>query len=518
MKANILMNFTPSAALSNSDVDRGLNLVIKDGLATEAMSTLTGGTFLVAIALKLGASNFQIGLLAALPTLTNVFQLVAIWLVQRYNNRRAVAVICNLIARVPLLAIGLLPFLFTSGTSIQVLIFFLFIHYFFGSIAGASWNSWMKDLVPESKLGSYFSRRSRLTQTLNVVLSLLLALVLDYVKSHQPGKELMVYALMFLAGSLLGLLGSYLLARTPEPRSFLEKENLLKLFTKPLKDSNFRRLLVFNSFWAFAINLATPFFSVYMMNSLGLSLSYIIGFGILSQLAGIFAVKKWGQYSDQYSNKTIIRITAPIYIFCILAWSFVSLAPTFYMTVILIAVINILTGISSSGINLAITNIGMKLAPKEEAIVYLSARNMLIAFISALGPLLGGWLADFFSSRSISWNVQWNGPKGVSVLHLFELHNWAFLFMIGGLLAIAALRTLRKVKEAGEIEKHLAVSEMRVVFRKRIGQSFSKQGMLSLLTLPLALPSRLKSSMICRMKRKIIPIPEWSSEVQRKTA
>ncbi|MBO9683845.1 MAG: MFS transporter, partial [Flavisolibacter sp.] len=298
------MNLKPSDALSVKEVNRGLNLVVKDGLAAEAMSVFTGGTFLVAMAVMLGATNFQIGLLAALPTLTNIFQLIAIALVQRYNNRRAVAVFSNLFARFPLLIIGSLPFLFSTGTSIQVLIFLLFFHYFFGSVAGASWNSWMKDLVPEEKLGSYFSHRTRITQTLNVILSLLLALVLDYIKKYYPQQELMTYSIMFITGGVFGILGAYVLSKTPEPKSFLPKENLLKLFSKPLKDKNFRNLLLFNSSWTFALNLATPFFTVYMMNNFHLPLFYIIGFGILSQLAGITAVKIWGKYSDRFSNKT----------------------------------------------------------------------------------------------------------------------------------------------------------------------------------------------------------------------
>ena len=85
------MNFRTSERLTLQETRSGLSFVVKDGLAAEAMTTLTGGTFLVAIALHLGASNFQVGLLAALPIVTNIFQLAAIWLVQRYNNRRAVA-------------------------------------------------------------------------------------------------------------------------------------------------------------------------------------------------------------------------------------------------------------------------------------------------------------------------------------------------------------------------------------------------------------------------------------------
>src|SRR5919112_5602809 len=104
------MNLRPKKELSDSEVATGLKYIIGDGLATEAMTALTGGAFLVAMALLLGATNFQIGLLAALPTFTNTFQLISVWLVRRYNNRRAIAVICALLARLPLIVIGSLPF------------------------------------------------------------------------------------------------------------------------------------------------------------------------------------------------------------------------------------------------------------------------------------------------------------------------------------------------------------------------------------------------------------------------
>src|SRR5690242_2787016 len=158
------MNLQPKKELNDQEVQKGLKMVIGDGLAAEAMIALTGGAFLVAMALLMGANNFQIGLLAALPTFTNVFQIVSIWLVRRYNNRRAIAVICSLLARTPLVLIGALLLLFSTSVTVDALIFFLCFYFFFGSVAGPSWNSWMKDLVPEKSLGAYFSRRSKLTQ------------------------------------------------------------------------------------------------------------------------------------------------------------------------------------------------------------------------------------------------------------------------------------------------------------------------------------------------------------------
>lgn len=479
------MNLKPSEHLTQRQVTTGLNLVIKEGLTAEAMSSLTGGTFLVALAILLGATNVQIGVLAALPSFSSIFQLVAVRLLQRFNNRRAIAVFSNICARLPLLVIGLLPLLFSKGTSIQVLIFLLFFHYFFGSIAGANWNSWMKDLVPEKKLGAYFSHRTRLTQTLNVVLSLTIALVLDYIKRVHPAIQLTTYAYMFIGGGLIGLFGTYLLSKTPEPASYLPKENMLKLFKKPLLDKNYRKLLIFNSFWSFSLNIATPFFTVYMMKNLSLPLSYIIAFGILGQVSGIFAIKLWGRHSDEFSNKTIIKIAAPLYILCILSWPFANMAPSFTFTVLIVASISIMSGIATSGINLSIGNIGLKLAPRNEAIVYLTAKNMVVNACASLGPVVGGLLADYFAGRTFSWNIEWNGPRGVSVIHLLELHSLGFLFIIGGVLAFIALRTLAFVKEEGEVPKVLAVPEMRSDLKSELRNRLKKESLLAFLYSPL---------------------------------
>lgn len=462
------MKLTPTRNLTESQVRSGLKLVTIDGLAAEAMVAFTGGTFLVAMALQLGASNFQLGLLAALPTFCNIFQLFSVWLVQRYNNRRAVTVISCVLGRFPLLIIGLLPFLFSATTSIHVLSFLLFFHYLFGSVAGASWNSWMKDLIPEHRLGSFFSHRGRLSQIVSITLSILIALLLDYIRLHHAGHLVTAYFIMFICGGLLGLSSAYILSRTPEPESFMQKDNLLKTFQKPLKDKNFRNLLVFNSAWAFALNLATPFFAVYMLKTIGLPLSYIIGLGILNQLSSVFSIKLWGRYSDRYSNKTIIHICAPVYILCIVLWAYTAMPPTWLLSLAMLAGIHIFSGISTAGINLAISNMGIKLADKSESMIYLSAKNMIVAFVSALAPVIGGLMADFFATHQFNWNIEWKSEGGNTILHLINLQGWNFFFIIGGILALLSLRLLNQVKEKGEVNKVRVVNVMQIKIRIKV--------------------------------------------------
>ncbi len=63
-----VMNLQPKEVLTEQDKGQGLKMVIGDGLSSEAMTTLTGGAFIVAMAILLGANNVQLGLIAALPT------------------------------------------------------------------------------------------------------------------------------------------------------------------------------------------------------------------------------------------------------------------------------------------------------------------------------------------------------------------------------------------------------------------------------------------------------------------
>jgi len=464
-------NLKPKAELTEDETRVGLKMVLWDGLTAEVMTSFTEGAFLIAMALLLGANNVQIGLLASLPMFTNIFQLISIWLVRKYNNRRAVAVYSSFLARIPLIIIGV-SVLWLSGDSVGLLIFFLFFYYFFGSIAGPSWNSWMKDLIPEKMLGEYFSQRSRYTQILNIVLSISLALILDFVKNFYQEYELNAYAIFFVIAGIIGIIGGFLLSKAPEPQSYLSNANIVALFKQPLKNDNFRRLLIFNSMWVLALNIATPFFIVFMMKSMGLPISYIIILGTISQLFSVLTLRMWGTLSDRYSNKSIISLSAPIYILCIIAWCFVGIYSHYFLNIALLALIHIFSGVATAGINLSTANIGIKLAPKEDAIVYLSVKNIVTAVFASIGPVIGGILADFFSDRRLTIFAQWESPLFPKTIRLLSLHEWTFLFLIGAIIAFFSLNLLNRVKEVGEVHKGVVKRVMRTRIKSNLKEYF----------------------------------------------
>lgn len=205
----------------------------------------------------------------------------------------------------------------------------------------------------------------------------------------------------------------------------------------------------------------------------------LIGLTILSQLCSIITISSWGKFSDRYSNKTIIAISAPLYIFCILGWCFAGIYTHLAANLLLLALLHICMGIATAGINLSLTNIGLKLAPKEDAIVYLSAKNIFTALFSFVAPLIGGKLADFFSTRHLIVSAQWKGPMRDKMFLLLSLNEWNFLFLIGALFAFASLELLVRVKEVGEVEKDVVVKIIRSDIKNNLKENFILGNLLS---------------------------------------
>ena len=78
----------PELSAGDAEQRRVLKLILYDALASEAMGTLTTGVFLVGFAVALGAGNFAIGILAAVPFCVQLLQIPAVLLVERWRARR----------------------------------------------------------------------------------------------------------------------------------------------------------------------------------------------------------------------------------------------------------------------------------------------------------------------------------------------------------------------------------------------------------------------------------------------
>jgi len=480
------MKFPVKDSLSEGELKSGLKNVIMDGLTTQAIATLTGGVFLVAFALKLGASNLTIGILAAIPPLGQLIQLPAIYIVEKYRVRREICVLSTAVSRSFWLLIAMIPFLFFIKNPINLLIIALILNGAFSAIGACSWNSWMRDLVPVNQMGSFFGKRMIYASIVGILFSLAAGIFIDYWKQLHPDNELYAYSYIFFIGFVAGMFGLYFLSKTPEPRMVVpeEKINFYRLLLQPFKDSNFKNLIIFLGSWNFAVNLAAPFFTVYMLRRLNLDMSTIIILMVLNQVISMAFLHLWGKYSDRYSNKSILSINGPLFIVCILAWTFTARPEKYIFTMPLLVIIHILMGISTAGITLSSGNIGLKLAPKGQATSYLAASSFVNSLAAGIAPVLGGLFADFFEASKLWASVSWQSPVSTGDFDALYFQSWDFFFLFAFLIGFYSIHRLALVKEVGEVEEKIVINELISEVRRDMRSFSTASGLRSTIQFP----------------------------------
>lgn len=456
----------PKEPLGQSDVDHGLRMLLIDGLLGQTMIVLAGGAFLVAFALLLGASNRVIGFVAAIGPMAQVLQLPAVFLVDKVRARKLLVVIACILSRLCLVAVALVPFFFPPGVRLTAFFGFLFLFFAIGAVSGCAFNSWVRDLVPDAMMGKYFARRMALSIGTGAVLSLAAAVGVDFFQGRLP-EEFHVYMILFGIAAAFGFVDVYFLGRIPEPRMALgDQKGILSMLIEPFRNERFRQLLFFLGSWHFAVMFAAPFFTVYLLRRLGLSMTWVIGLAVLSQLVNVAFLGIWGKLSDRFGNKSILLVAGPAFLISIALWPFTTLPEKHMFTVPLLILIHSLAGMSTAGVVLSAGTIALKAAPKGAATAYLATNALVAGTASTLAPILAGFAGDWFATRRLSLDLTWATGDSEFVLPAIHLQGLDFLFICSFVLGLYAVHRLLTVKEQGEVEERVVIGELYAEVRK----------------------------------------------------
>jgi MFS family permease len=480
------MPFSSPARIRDGELERGLVNLVKDGVYAQVVGVLTSGVLLVGYGLALGASNLVIGLLAAVPFLAQLAQMPAILLVERWRQRRAIAVASLAAARLSLVPLAFLPALASSQLAQALLIVGIGLIAALNSVAACSWNSWIHDLVPEQSLGAFFGRRLFYANALAVLAGLAGGVFIDGWAHVKPESPAHAYSGLFLAAAVAGAMSTFYLAQVPEP-AMVPPERTIKLrrvLAEPFGDPNFRRLIWFLASWQFATNLAAPFFTVYLVSQLGYDMSFVAMMMVVSQVANVLVVRQWGNLSDRFSNKAVLRVCGPVFLFCIFAWTLVAFPHKHAYTWLLLTLLHIVMGFAVAGVTLASGNIGLKLAPRGRSTAYLASTCIVNSLAAGVAPIIGGLFADDFATRELSVVLRWtSGPEATEFLTL-RLRHWDFFFLLACVFGIYSLHRLTGVDERGRDEDREMMQEIVAETRRSLFSLSSVAGLRLLTAFP----------------------------------
>lgn len=414
--------------------DPNLKASINDARAHATMLG-SGETYLGAFAVFLSASTIQIGLLATLPQLIGaLFQYLGVWLMERLASRKKLIVTLAALQSVCWIFIAVLPFIWLPNSqAVLLLIALVILHHIFAGLNTPAWNSLIGDLVPPAERGRFFGKRTQETAIFSFIALLSAGATLAYFNSIELAAW--GFCLVYLTAFIARALSAYFLAQHEDTKFSILPEEIFSFidFIKRAPKSNFAKFVFFVGSMNFAVALASPYYTPYLLKDLGmpyLEFTLITGALVASQY---LTLQNWGHVADKIGYKKIMRICA---------WG-INLTPLLWLISTnfwFIMFIQIQAGMIWAGYNLGAANFLFDaVSPPKRArcAAYLGIINGIAIF---LGSLTGAYLVtEHADSISIS---TLDGSASSAFLTIFLLSA-----ILRALVSIVLFRLFKEVRE-----------------------------------------------------------------------
>ncbi len=365
------------------DNKRSLYFSFIDGFFASIMTGFTLN-YVTPFGLILGAKDFHIGLLNALPQLFgSVLQLNSTKIVEYFKSRlKVITMFVYLHGFTFVLIFSIL--LFPVNSRIYWFILLITLANTFTSIAAAPWWSLMSDTVESNKYGQYFAWRGKVLGFVSLIASFIAGYFLNIIRD-----KLLGFVILFSTAGIMRLISGYFISKMDDLPLIIKPEKVFSYieFIKRIKESNFTKYVFFVSLFNFAVFISSPFFNVYMLKELNFSyLQYTI-ITLSTALSSLLFLPFWGKTADKLGNVKVVKLCGLLICFVPMLWLF---SKNFFYLII----INGVAGYVWAGFNLAVVNFIFDTASQEtrtRCVAYFNFTNGIFIF---LGTLFSGWLAS----------------------------------------------------------------------------------------------------------------------------
>lgn len=361
---------------------RSLDLSYWSGIFASGMTGLTQEYF-TPFLLLMGGMVRHVGLLNALPNLcAAISQLKTAELTRWARSRRNLVVMATFCQGLTLLMMAGMACWGVNHPALLIALVILFTS--FGAVMLPAWGSMLSDLVPEEHRGNYFGWRNKTLGFVVIGAMFFSGWILNLTRSTDVRWGFLVIFLL----AFLFRLASWASLRNiedPSPQPGPDEELSLVTFITRSRQDHFSRFVLFAAFMSFSVNLAAPFFAVFMLRDL--SFDYLL-YSIVTLTATLmvyFTIHRWGRHADRIGNLAVIRFTAPLIGVIPILWIF-NRHPLFLLFA------QLFSGFLWGGYNLSVSNYIYDAVPSEKRTRSIAYFNVFNGLALSAGSLLGGWL------------------------------------------------------------------------------------------------------------------------------
>ncbi|HEX2911946.1 MAG TPA: MFS transporter [Chloroflexia bacterium] len=397
-----------------------------------------------------GASAFIVGALSAIPLLLMPLTLAGSRQVERIGYRR-LALICWTLRWLfsgILIPVALMDWLGYWRVVIALGVVFLFhLTRNFGVSAN---NAWLTSIIGPHQRGLYLSRTQLFSNMGSVGAFLLIGAMLG---SNPAFSQ---FSPVFVLGVIGGLLSSIFMARIAPPpvtRVVTVKhseqtsrltfwQGVKRCFAQP----GFTSFVVVQTFYGVAFFAIPSLSLIYMREKVHIAPGTILYFSTAGVFGATLASLFWGKWIDKRGIYSLQLLAFLGLSFNSILWFCIGLFGATAANLALAALVNFLSTIWISALNMSQTHSIMSLAPDEDRVLFQNIATLMTYFSQALAPMLWGMLLDMLDAHRFTFML---GGLEVSSYRFFFL-----ISMLAGLVGCVVLFRLQRVER-----KAMAVRE-----------------------------------------------------------
>jgi MFS family permease len=431
-------NLIPTPA--PAQVERAIRLSYVQQMLVAVFAASTGGMFLIGFAIDLGANNLVLGLLSTIPQFFVVFQFISALLVERGVSRKKLTVGFAFVQPLCWFLIAAIPFLgsrLDRHTQFTILIGVLALVALSGHFAGNARASWVGELIPAERRGSFFGYCAMFAGIVGAVFAIVEGRFLDVVRT----KGVAAFASLFFFGSLFGLATAAL--HIPQPDCPLPNRSARPSFGALVRDTVRNRLFVSLALVHMVLALtgiAGPFFPAYQLRDVGMS---FFGLGLLNAVvtaATLLTSPFWGKCVDRFGGKPILIVGLLLVAPLSLVW--LAIPPkAVFQAYCLLPFTNFIAGCAVAAISVSITTLMYKTSKAEGRSVQFALYSGFVTLAAAPMPFLGGWLISALNNTGYALDLR-------------------LLFLGSSLFMFAAAWFARKIQEPQSVDVRTFVLEV----------------------------------------------------------
>ncbi len=362
---------------------------IVEGMAYNIMTGLTG-SFMAVFAIKLGATDQMLGILASGPALIGLLSQIPSAIITERTDRKLQPILTwGFLHRINYLFYAIIPFL-PLPAIYKAWIFIILVTWmnFPAVVVNTMWTHLMGEIFPISSRGRVFGDRNFIVGWVTIAAMLLAGPLLDLIP--YPYNYGILFGLSF-AGLMVSL---YYLKLLKEERvetasvSEVSHNGPFDGMMSVIKDKQFFNFTAASFVYYMGFNVSASMWTILYVRFLYLSNTQIAMIAIVSTVISTSSYRFWGRVSDRIGSKQVYFIGCLLFLVQPYFHSFITVPTAWLLWPLAVA-----NGLAGGAFNLAQFNTLLSIAPDPaKRPSYLAFFNMAMQITGFIFPMLGIWL------------------------------------------------------------------------------------------------------------------------------